>query len=80
MSKEIKQLRIKSWIGLAIFSISIVTAYFYLNHLIIGGISIIGMLVGWFVFSKNHTAITTIQLRQITNEYIKYKIQKNNKQ
>lgn len=80
MNKEIKKLRIKSLVGLAIFTISIITAYFYLNHLIIGGISIINMLVGWFMFSKNHTAITTIQLKQITNEYLQDKfIKKSNK-
>lgn len=79
MDKEIKKLRVKSLIGLFIFAISIITAYFYLNHLLIGGISIIGMLVGWFVFSKNHTAITSIQLKQITTEYLEYKLNKNNK-
>lgn len=73
MNTQIKTLRIKSLIGLLIFTISIITAYFYLNHVIIGAISIITMLVGWFVFSKNHTAITTIQLKQITNEYLQDK-------
>ena len=73
MKEKISKLRIKSLIGLSLFMISIITAYFYLNHLIIGGVSIIGMLVGWFVFSNNHTAITKIRLKQITDEYIKEK-------
>lgn len=76
MEKEIKALRIKSLIGLFIFTLSIVIAYFYLNHLVIGGISIVGMLIGWFIFSKNHTAITKIQLKKITDEYIQDKFKK----
>lgn len=73
MKEQISKLKLKSLIGLTLFTISIITAYFYLNHLIIGAISIVGMVVGWFVFSTNHTEITKIKLKQITDEYIKEK-------
>lgn len=78
MEKEekIKSLRFKSIIGLVLFSLSIVFAYFYLNNAILGLISIIGMTSGWFIFSKNHTEITSLKIKAITEEYLREKFEK----
>lgn len=73
---EIKALRTKSYIGLTIFTVSIIGAYFKLNHPVYGLISIIGLIAGWLIFSTNHTKITSIKLRQITNEYLQEKFKK----
>ena len=67
---EIKTLRKKSWIGLCLFTIGIISGYFYINNLILGLLSIIFMLIGWYIFSDNHTKISSIKIKQITQEYL----------
>lgn len=74
--QNIKSLRTKSIIGLVVFNLSLVLAYFYLNNAILGLISIIGMTIGWFVFSKNHTEITSLKIKAITEDYLREKFEK----
>lgn len=76
MNKEIKKLRINSYIGLFIFMTSLIMCYEFLGHVYLGFLSIIMLVIGWFIFSKNHTTITKIQLKQITDEYLKDKLKK----
>ena len=76
--KEMKLLKLKSIIGLIIFGASIVGAYFYISHALFGLISIFGLLIGWIVFSVNHTKLYSIKLDLITAEYITGKIQRDN--
>lgn len=76
IEKKIKSLRIKYLIGLAIFCISIVGAYFYLSNAVFGLISIVGMVVGWFIFSTHHTQITALKIKAITNEYLREKFKR----
>lgn len=73
--EKIKSLRIKSIVGLVLFNLSLVFAYFYINHALLGLISIVGMAIGWFIFSKNHTEITSLKIKSITEKYLREKFQ-----
>ena len=72
----LNSLRIKSFIGLSIFLISVIGGYFYLNHSIIGLLTILGMIVGWIIFSHNHTKISSLKIQAITKEYLKDKFKR----
>lgn len=74
--KVYKVLRKKSLCGLIIFIISIVVLYFYINNLLIGILGIISLITGWFIFSNNHTKIASLQIKSITDEYLKEKFKK----
>lgn len=75
--EEIKKLRIKSYIGLFIFICSLFMCYNFLGHIYLGLISIVMLVTGWFIFSKNHTQISILKIRAITDDYLKDKIKKS---
>lgn len=72
--EEIKKLKRKSYFGLFLFICSLFICYNFLNHIYLGLIGIIMLVSGWYIFSKNHTQITIIKVKEITDDYIKDKL------
>lgn len=70
---DMKKLQVKARIGLFIFTISVIGCTMYLNHVVLGLVSILGLLGGWLLFSTNHTKITLLKLKEITQNHIRSK-------
>lgn len=74
IDNDINQYKMKSYIGIIIYTLGIMLLclFFYkIANSLVGFIGIIMLLVGWFIFSKNHTEITKIKLRMIAKEIFK---------
>ncbi len=67
--KKIKLLRIKSILGLALFAFF--SILFFNDNINLKITSIIGIIISWLIFSKNHTEIAIIQLQEITKNTFK---------
>jgi len=65
----IKKYRKISWVGMIIFIVGILLMILNMKNAVFATSGLLVTLIGWYVFSKYHTKIAIINLKEITRDY-----------